>query len=254
MSLSLNSASAGYGDHQVLHGVDLSVGAGELVGVIGPNGAGKSTVLRSLSRQLALVGGSVTLDGRPLHDYGRSELARLIAVVSQSPALPAGFTVEEVVAMGRTPHLGLLGTLDAHSRDAVAGAIRLTGLASLAGRKVDALSGGERQRTVLARALAQEPRYLLLDEPTNHLDLRYQVEVLRLARAHVAAGGGALAVLHDLNLAARACDHLVLLDRGRVAASGAPASVLSAELLTEVYATRISVVLHDGVHHIAAAL
>jgi len=148
--------------------------------------------------------------------------------------------------MGRTPHLGLFGTFGARDAEAVERAARITGLSDLLGRRIGSLSGGERQRVALARALAQESDYLLLDEPTNHLDLRFQVEVVRLARAHVAAGGGALAVLHDLNLAARVCDRLVLLSAGQVVANGTAEEVLTAELLSSVYQTPVSVERRAG--------
>jgi iron complex transport system ATP-binding protein len=164
-----------------------------------------------------------------------------LAVVPQSSELPVGYTVEELVALGRTPHLGLWRGAGDADRAVVDLALGSTDTAQLRTREVQRLSGGERQRVVLARALAQEPAFLLLDEPTNHLDLRYQVEVLRLARRQVDAGLGALFVLHDLNLAARACDRLVVLQRGRVVAAGAPAEVLSSALVERVYGTQVEV-------------
>ena len=224
-----------------LDGVTLRVEPGEVVGLIGPNGAGKSTLLRLFTRQLAPASGRVLLDGRELERFGRFELARRVALVSQEPEVPVGFTVAETVAMGRAPHVGLLGAPGPEDERVVAAALAATGMLPLAGRRVETLSGGERQRAVFARALAQEPAYLLLDEPTNHLDLRYQVELLAYARAQAAAGVGVLAVLHDLNLAARACDRLVLLSAGRVAAAGPPAEVLRPELLAATYRAAVDV-------------
>ncbi|HLV11970.1 MAG TPA: ABC transporter ATP-binding protein [Trueperaceae bacterium] len=224
-----------------LDGVTLRVEPGEVVGLIGPNGAGKSTLLCLFTRQLAPASGRVLLDGRELERFGRFELARRVALVSQEPEVPVGFTVAETVAMGRAPHVGLLGAPGPEDERVVAAALAATGMLPLAGRRVETLSGGERQRAVFARALAQEPAYLLLDEPTNHLDLRYQVELLAYARAQAAAGVGVLAVLHDLNLAARACDRLVLLSAGRVAAAGPPPEVLRPELLAATYRAAVDV-------------
>lgn len=239
--LAMHGVHAGYGDRKVLRGLDLAVRPGEVVGLIGPNGAGKSTVLRVLTRRLPLRAGEVRIDGDPLARFGRRELARTLAVVPQSADLPEGYTVLELVSMGRTPHVGLFGVERPEDEAAVERALRRTDTHRLRDRTARALSGGERQRVVLARALAQGPRYLLLDEPTNHLDLRYQLEVLAFTRAEVAAGVGALVVLHDLNLAARTCDRLVVLHGGRVVADGAPSDVLTAPLVTRVYGAAVDV-------------
>src|SRR5690606_16421910 len=147
---------------------------------------------------------------------------RKVALVAQAPEVPVGYRVREMIAMGRAPHLGLFGSPRARDAAVIEHAMAVTETTAFAARFVETLSGGERQRVVFARALAQEPGYLLLDEPTNHLDLRFQVELLRHARAQAAAGLGVLLVIHDLNLAARACDRLVLLDGGHVVAEGAP--------------------------------
>jgi len=229
-----------------LAGVSLRLGRGEVVGLIGPNGSGKTTLLRLLTRQLAPAAGRVLLGGRPLASFGRFELARHVAVVAQEPEVPVGFTVRETVAMGRAPHMGLLGTPGPEDARAVAVALTATGTLEFADRRIETLSGGERQRAVFARAVAQQPAFLLLDEPTNHLDLRYQVELLALAREQAASGVGVLAVLHDLNLAARACDRLVLLAEGRVAAAGAPAEVLRPDLLAATYRAAVEVLPSDG--------
>ncbi len=241
MSVEVRGVHAGYGGADVLAACDLRLEPGEALGVIGPNGAGKSTLIRVLTRRLAPRSGTVTVDGRPLARFGRLDLARALAVVPQVPELPAGYSVRDLVAMGRTPHLGLLRPEGDEDRRAVERALRATDTAALARREATRLSGGERQRVVLARALAQEPRYLLLDEPTNHLDLRYQVEMLAYTRQEVERGLGALVVLHDLNLAARFCDRLAVLDRGRVVAQGPPGEVLTASLVSRVYGTDVDV-------------
>jgi iron complex transport system ATP-binding protein len=241
VSIEVLELYAGYGRGDVLAACELRVEPGEVLGVIGPNGAGKSTLVRVLTRRLAPRSGGVTVDGRALARIGRLELARSLAVVPQLPELPAGFSVRELVAMGRTPHLGLLRPERVEDRRAVDRALRATDTVALADREATRLSGGERQRVVLARALAQRPRYLLLDEPTNHLDLRYQVEMLEYTRREVDRGVGALVVLHDLNLASRFCDRLVVLQAGRVVAQGTPTQVLTEALVSRVYGTRVDV-------------
>ena len=239
--LCLDGVEAGYGRRQVLFGVDLEVRAGEVVGVIGPNGAGKSTLVNVVSRALPVRAGSVRVDGRPVERYGRRALAQRLAVVPQAAGLPDGFLVIEVVRMGRTPFVGLWRGAGPEDEAEVERAMRQTGVWGLAERPVERLSGGERRRVVLARALAQRPRLLLLDEPTSHLDLRYQAELLRAARAAAAEGVGVLLVLHDLNLAARVCDRLVLLTEGRVVASGAVPEVLAQGRLERAYRTEVEV-------------
>jgi ABC-type cobalamin/Fe3+-siderophores transport system ATPase subunit len=240
-ALELRGVVAGYGATTVLHGVDLRVSAGEVVGLIGPNGAGKSTVIAVASRVVPARGGSVRVAGRSVASYGRRALARRLAVVPQGTALPDGFTAIEVVRMGRTPYAGLFGTPGADDEREVVRAMSLTDTTRFAERPVESLSGGERQRVVLARALAQRPEVLLLDEPTSHLDLRYQVEALALARQVAADGLAALVVLHDLNQAAQACDRLVLLHAGRVAAQGTVTEVLRAAPLGAAYGIGVDV-------------
>lgn len=229
----------------VLDKVDLTLEPGHLVGVIGPNGAGKSTLVRLLSRLLNPVQGRIYLNGRALAGWRQSDLARVLAVVPQDPTLPAAFTVWESVLIGRTPHLGWMGRESQRDRDLVGQAIAETGIEHLASRLIGQLSGGERQRVVVARALAQEPRVLLLDEPTAHLDINHQMETLSLVARLVAERQlAALAIFHDLNLASQYCRELVLLDAGRVVARGAPADVLTSELLHRVYGAEVVVVPH----------
>src|SRR5690606_13510374 len=169
------------------------------------------TLVKVLSGQLRPLAGTVAVDGAPLASLSRFASARRVSVVEQNSVLPAGFPAAAVVAMGRTPHLGLFGVPNATDDDHVRRAMIETGTTPLADRLVETLSGGERQRVVLARALAQAASYLLLDEPTNHLDLRYQHEVMGFARRAAAAGRGVVLVLHDLNLAARASDRIAIL-------------------------------------------
>ena len=247
MSLVIDGVTAGYPGRTVLRDVDLAVRAGESVALVGPNGSGKSTLLRLFTGSLEPYSGRVTLDGVEVSRIGSFALARSVAVVAQEPRTPAGYLVEDVVAMGRTPHQGLLGGRTRHDLVAVETALRDTNVLELRHRKVETLSGGERQRVVLARALAQQAAYLLLDEPTNHLDLRYQLELLAFARREAARGTGVLSVLHDLNLAARVADRLVLLAGGVVLADGPPREVLVADLLREAYGAEVTVLDDHGV-------
>ncbi len=231
----VRDASFAYGARPALEGVSLSARPGEFVGLVGPNGAGKSTLVRLVAGLLVPARGSVRLAGLDPGAARRREVARVCALVPQEPRVAWPFTVREAVMMGRAPRQGLLAIADRFDRGAVEGALEACDLVHLADRRLDALSGGERRRVFFARALAQEPRVLLLDEPTAFLDLGHQVAAMRMAR--VAAGGGlcVVAVLHDLNLAAAACDRLVVLSRGRVVAEGRPADVLDAARVREVW-------------------
>ncbi len=224
-----------YGARLAVDGVSFTAREGEFVGLLGPNGAGKSTLIRLVAGLLAPGGGTVRLAGVDPHATPRRLVARVCALVPQEPRLDWPFTVRDVVMMGRSARQGLLAIPDREDLGAVDGALAACDLLHLAGRRVDALSGGERRRVFFARALAQEPRVLLLDEPTAFLDLAHQVAAMEMAR--VAARGGlcVVAVLHDLNLAAAACDRLVALRDGRVVAEGRPAEVLTEARVREVW-------------------
>ncbi len=224
-----------YGRTAALEGVSFVARGGEFVGLLGPNGAGKSTLIRLVAGLLAPDHGSVRLVGLDPAAAPRRTVAQVCALVPQEPRVAWPFTVREAVMMGRAPRQGLLAVPSRLDHGAVRGALEACDLVHLADRRLDALSGGERRRVFFARALAQEPRVLLLDEPTAFLDLGHQVAVMEMAR--VAARGGlcVVAVLHDLNLAADACDRLVVLSRGRVVAEGTPAEVLTAERVSEVW-------------------
>jgi len=231
----------GYRDTTVVHDASLSLYVGQVTALVGPNGSGKSTLLRALARLHKVTSGRVDLgDGVPAEALSGRAFARRVTMLSQSRPNPHGLAVSDVVAFGRHPHRRRFGALDRADRAAVAWAMDVTGSTPMSARPVDELSGGELQRVWLATCLAQRTDVLLLDEPTNHLDLRFQVEILDLARdlalQHDVAVG---LVLHDLNQAAAVADHVVLLDRGRVRAAGAPADVMSADLLSEVYGLRI---------------
>jgi len=243
--LSARGLSFAYNGLPVLQKVDLDLEPGRLIGVIGPNGAGKSTLVRLLSGLLEPQEGQVTLDGQAIRAWKRRELARRLAVVPQSPSLPETFTVAEIVLLGRTPYLGLLGNETAHDREVARRAMERTGIWHLAHRLIATLSGGERQRVVVARALAQEASILLLDEPTTHLDVNHQVALISLVKQLVAEDGLAvLAILHDLNLASLYCDELILLVDGQVIARGQPQEVLTDTRIGQAYGTGVLVLTH----------
>ena len=225
----------------ILHGADLDVEAGVLTGVVGPNGSGKSTLLHLLAGLRRPTRGTVEADGEDLLALSTRERARRVALVEQHPQTGLDLTARQVVELGRIPHLRRWGAR--HEREDVVGeAMATAGVGHLADRVWPTLSGGERQRVHLARALAQRPRLLLLDEPTNHLDLAHQIGLLtRVAHLPVTT----VAVLHDLDLAAAFCDHLVVLHAGRVLASGPTATVLRPELVAEVFGVDVEIEQHD---------
>ena len=222
----------GYGAAPVLRSVSLTARPGRVLGLLGPNGSGKTTALRMLYGSLRPQAGRVWLDGRPLSTLSPREVSQQVAVVVQESDAESMLTVHEMVSLGRLPRLRTFQRAGAGDRAAVAAALDAVGAGHLAPRRFAELSGGERQRVLVARALAQEAEFLLLDEPTNHLDIRYQHEVLHLVRT---VATSAVVVLHDLNLAARYCDDLVLLDAGRVVRAGKPEEVLEPDLVAEVY-------------------
>lgn len=225
-----------YAGDLVLDAVDLVVEQGSTVGLIGPNGSGKSTLLRTIYRALRPHSGVVGIDDIPVEALRGRALAARLAVVAQEapPETPA--TVTDTVLLGRAPWTHALRGYSRADRIAAAAALERVGARHLADRPVTQLSGGERQRVLIARALAQRAGHLLLDEPTNHLDIGYQHELLGLVRELTAT---TLVVLHDLNLAARYCDTLVLLHRGRVAAAGPVDRVLTPEIIEPVYGVRV---------------
>ncbi|MCY3598479.1 MAG: ABC transporter ATP-binding protein [Gemmatimonadetes bacterium] len=233
-------------DEAAVRRVSLSVSPGKLLAVVGPNGAGKTTLLKLLSGSLTPQEGGVTLDDRALSDLGDRDRALAIAVVPQSESSPFPVTVREMVGMGRYAHLGPWERSGDGDRAVVEDAMARCAVAEFADRHLGELSGGERQRARIARALAQEAPVLLLDEPTAGLDLRYRMELFHLLRELRGAGLGVLVITHDLNLAARFADRLLLLDRGRARARGAPDETLSRESLEAVYDWPLRVVPHPG--------
>ncbi|WP_124728171.1 heme ABC transporter ATP-binding protein [Staphylospora marina] len=236
------------GGRTVLHGIRLEVRRGECLGILGPNGSGKSTLIRVLTGEWEADEGEVLLNGQQLRDLDPLLRARTWAVLTQELTGDVPFTVEELVAMGRHPHLGRWPWLRQKDREIVEEVLRKTGTEGLRHRWFPELSGGEKQRVALARALAQEPEILFLDEPTTYLDVCHQIRLLdlvrRLQREQTMT---VVMVLHDLNLAAQYCDRLVLLKDGRIHAAGTPHEVMKTGLLEEVYGVKPLLVSHPSI-------
>ncbi len=235
--LSVEDAEVQYGDVRVLTGASFTVEAGEFVGLLGRNGAGKTTLLHATLGLLPMRAGEVRVGGVPIRELRRKDIARRVALLPQDGVFGSHFRVRDVVAMGRYAHRTPLAPESDADRASIDSALRATELQRLATRRVTELSGGERQRLLFARALAQEAPMLLLDEPTSNLDLVHQLETLERVRAHTreAPGRAALAALHDLSLAARYCDRLLLLDAGTIALDGPPEDVLHSSVLERYF-------------------
>jgi iron complex transport system ATP-binding protein len=247
--ISLRGAGFSYGSAATLQGVDLTIARGDRLAIIGANGAGKTTLLRLLAGALAPTSGRVALDGVPLHSIRGAQRARRIAFVPQESRLAFDFSVFEIVLMGRSPRLGLLGIEGARDLEQARLALESTDTSPLADRPLSSLSSGERQRVFLARALAQEPEIILLDEPTAFLDLGHQIRLLlMLEKWNRECGMSVVFVSHDLSLAARHADRIVVLSRGRVVADGAPEDVLTPEILRSSFGVEARMI-HDPVTH-----
>ncbi|WP_243228919.1 ABC transporter ATP-binding protein [Microbacterium sp. CIAB417] len=241
MDLRIENLDIEIAGRALVHDLDLRVAEGEVVGLVGPNGSGKSTALRAVYRALVPAGGVVRIGGDDVRELSLRENARRVAALTQEGGSDFDFTVEETVALGRTPHKRGNEPLTAEERDLVRAAMQRMDVGHLAARGVLGLSGGERQRVLIARALVQQPRVLVLDEPTNHLDIRHQVDLLGRIRADSLT---TVVVLHDLNLAAAACDRIAVIAEGRLAAVGTPHDVLTPSLLAEVFGVAATVIAH----------
>ncbi|MEU8244181.1 ABC transporter ATP-binding protein [Actinoplanes missouriensis] len=225
-----------YDKRVIAEQLSVDIPDGSFTVIIGPNACGKSTLLRALARLLKPAAGTVLLDGQDLQSQPTRQVAKTLGLLPQSSTAPDGITVSELVARGRYPHQSLLRRWSATDEQVVTESMTATGVADLADRNVDELSGGQRQRVWLAMALAQQTPLLLLDEPTTYLDIAHQIEVLDLcAELHETQGRTLVAVLHDLNHAARYATHLIAMRDGKVAKSGSPADVLTADLVEEVF-------------------
>ncbi|AWL42394.1 ABC transporter ATP-binding protein [Streptomyces sp. SM5] len=233
--LEVLDASIGYGRRPISEHLDVRIPDRSFTVVIGPNACGKSTLLRAVSRLLKPSAGRVVLDGRSMAEYGSREVARTLGLLPQTSQAPDGITVADLVARGRHPHQRLMRQWTRQDEKAVLDAMAATSVTELSGRPVDELSGGQRQRVWVAMVLAQQPPVLLLDEPTTFLDIAHQIDLLELFTDLHRAGHTLVAVLHDLNHAARYASHLIAMRDGRVVAEGTPQEVVTAALVKEVF-------------------
>jgi len=234
-----------YGESTVLDDVSFSVMKGECFGIIGPNGSGKSTLLKQLSAVERADSGVVQLDGKPVEQHTRRSLAQWLAVLQQESLPPIGFSVREVVEMGRFPFQNWLGGEKLDVDALIDSIIDKLGLAELQHRSLDQLSGGERQRAALGKTMAQQPKLLMLDEPTTYLDIGHQIQLMEQIRAwQKEANMTVIAVLHDLNLASLYCDRILMLNKGKVVSIGTPQQILNSELIRDVYGITPIVVDH----------
>lgn len=241
MRLQIDGLTYSYGDKEAVENVSLNVKTGEFIGLIGPNGSGKSTVLKNVYRGLIPDKGSITLDGENLLNMPYRKSALKMAVVGQENDVPFDFLVEEIVAMGRSPHKKLFDIDNAHDKEIVHHALEHLGMEKMAKRNYLHLSGGEKQRVIIARAVAQESDFLILDEPTNHLDISYQMQIFDfIKRLKVTV----LSAIHDLNMAALYCDRIYVLKDGKIVLHGTPEEVLTPENIYHVYGVRSSVEKH----------
>ncbi len=242
MRLQVENLNYSYGENEAIRKISLSVCEGEFVGLIGPNGSGKSTVLKNIYRGLIPDGGSIMLDGENLLTMPYRKSALKMAVVGQENELPFDFLVEEIVAMGRSPHKKLFDIDNAADKAMVQHALEHLGMKDMAKRNYQNLSGGEKQRVIIARAIAQESDFFILDEPTNHLDISYQMQIFDfIKRLRVTV----LSAIHDLNMAALYCDRLYVLKNGEIVLQGTPEEVLTEQNIYDVYGVRTAVVKHS---------
>jgi iron complex transport system ATP-binding protein len=236
MTLRIDDLSFDYNRSPVLEGVSFSINKGEVLGILGPNGCGKTTLLKNLNKNLRPHGGCVLLDGEDLAEMSKKDIARDIAVVPQSNEIRFAFTVHDIVAMGRMPFMGTFTGESGRDLELIEDAMERTGILAFRDRHINTMSGGERQRVIIARALAQTPSVLLLDEPTLHLDISTQFDVLDLVRELSEKDGLTVVIVsHDLSMAVRYCDRILMLRDHRVFALGTPEEVLTPENMRAVF-------------------
>ncbi|MGV8851629.1 MAG: ABC transporter ATP-binding protein [Rhodoglobus sp.] len=244
-----DNVTLNYGGRDIVSNVSLAIPGGKITVIVGANACGKSTLLRGLSRLLRPTSGRVMLDGRDIHSVPSKEVARVVGILPQSPIAPEGITVRDLVARGRYPHQGWFQQWSPADDVAVEQALVATDTAQLASRRIEELSGGQRQRVWIAMALSQDPDILLLDEPTTFLDVRHQLDALDvLANLNRERGTTIVMVLHELNLAARYAEHMVLMGEGKILAEGAPADVVTAERMREAFGLEAQIIA-DPVSH-----
>ncbi|MCX5749619.1 MAG: ABC transporter ATP-binding protein [Candidatus Saganbacteria bacterium] len=238
MKLEVKNISCGYRSKKALEGISFSAGEGEFVGILGPNGSGKTTLLRALIRTIPVLDGEISISGRDIRQMNRKEIAKDISYVPQLSEPASGFTVEEIISMGRMPHVDAFSSYKQNDFDAIREAEIMTGLLEMKDRDVTALSGGEYQRVIIARSLAQGAKILLLDEPTAHLDIRYQIEILELLKR--LKDKTVIAVFHDIGLAKKYCTRIIFLKNGSIAGDGTTDEMLAPQKISGVFETPYS--------------
>ncbi|KOP71344.1 heme ABC transporter ATP-binding protein [Cytobacillus solani] len=243
--IEVDRLSKRFDNQSVLEEISFSVKRGECLGIIGPNGSGKSTLLKLLSGVETSMTGKIEINRKPIEQYTRKELAKWMAVLQQESLPPIGFTVREVIEMGRFPFQNWLGEETTDIDRLIDAILDKMGLNDLSDRQLENLSGGERQRVALGKTMAQQPKLLMLDEPTTYLDIGHQVLLMdRIREWQLEDDLTVISVLHDLNLAALYCDRLLLLHNGRVVATGSPEDIIRTDLIEEVYGTAPIVMQH----------
>ncbi|MFF6909099.1 ABC transporter ATP-binding protein [Streptomyces sp. NPDC012389] len=240
--LAAKGVTVGYGGRAVIDDLDVAIPPGVVTTIIGPNGCGKSTLLRTLTRLLKPASGRVVLDGEDIAELRTRDVAKKLGLLPQAPVAPEGLTVGDLVARGRHPHQSWLRQWSSDDAGVVERALAMTGVADLADRPVDSLSGGQRQRVWISMTLAQGTDLLLLDEPTTYLDLAHAIDVLDLVDDLHESGCTVVMVLHDLNLATRYSDNLIVMRAGSILAQGHPREVITAELLHEAFGLQAKVI------------
>lgn len=245
MSIHLSSKElqVAYDDHIVVKGIDLDIPEGELTALVGPNGCGKSTFLRALARLLAPLKGSVVLDGKDVRQLSTKLVAKKIGLLPQTYTIPNGITVHDLVERGRFPHHSFLSRWSEEDDRAVKEALVITNMEKLKNRCVEELSGGQRQRAWLATVLAQKTPLLLLDEPTTYLDLSHQLDILDVLADLPSRGRTVLAVLHDVNLAARYATYMIAMRDGKIVAQGRPKDILTVQLVDSVFGVKCKIIV-----------
>lgn len=241
MRLEVKGLTFSYGEKETIKDVSIQVDKGEFVGMIGPNGSGKSTVLKNVYRGLTPDKGSILLDGENILKMSYKKSARKMAVVGQENDVPFDFMVEEIVAMGRSPHKKMFDIDNAHDKQIVHHALEHMGMEKMGKKNYLNLSGGEKQRVIISRAIAQESDFMILDEPTNHLDISYQMQIFDfIKRLNITV----LSAIHDLNLAALYCDRIYVLKKGKIVLCGTPEEVFTPENIYDIYGIHSSVMKH----------
>lgn len=248
-TLQTNNLHAGYEQKLILNDVNISIPQNKMSIIIGANGCGKSTLLKTMARLIKPASGEVVLDGKSIHQMPPKQLAKTLGLLPQSPVVPEGITVADLVGRGRFPHQTLFGSWSKKDYEAVAEALEMMNITEFADRNIDELSGGQRQRVWIAMALAQQTDILFLDEPTTYLDITYQVEILDLLTdLNKKYGTTIVMVLHDINLSARYADYLFTMKEGQLIAEGTPQDIVTSELIKETFQLECAVIT-DPVSH-----